>query len=174
MTPEKKKYVKTRLISMLLDHFIMTFGIVIIILIIIGMVYLVMRFFLDSNFPEWLLNIAIFLGVVTFSVYPCKDLVQGKSPAKRILGLIVVDNKTEKIASPIQSVLRNVTLLLFPIEGIFLLFSPERRIGDYIAGTKIISDNKTLKTNFNLGQTVIALVIGMIIMSLFIALDFVI
>ena len=43
---------------------------------------------------------------------------------------------------------------------IFSLFSPERRIGDYIAGTKVINDNKTLKSDLKSGQILIALLIG--------------
>jgi hypothetical protein len=43
--------------------------------------------------------------------------------------------------------LRNVTLLIWPIEGLFVLFSPQRRLGDFIAGTRLVD---TVPTNAEL------------------------
>jgi len=172
MTQEKNKNIGIRLASMLLDHFIMTFGIVIIAFILVGIGYLIVGNPTDSDLPEWFVIIPIFLGLMIFSVYFNKDAIKGKSPAKRILGLVIVDNKTGEIANPIKSVVRNITLVFWPIEVIFSLFSPERRIGDYIAGTKVISDDKTLNTELKVGQIIFALIIGIIFMFLMMAIQF--
>ncbi|MCL6220516.1 RDD family protein [Zunongwangia pacifica] len=155
-----------------ISHFIMTFDIGIITLVLIGIGYLIIGNPSDSNLPEWLVVIPIFLGSMIFSAYFNKDAIKGKSPAKRILGLIIVDNKTGEIANPIKSVIRNITLVFWPIEVIFSLISPNRRIGDFIAGTKVIPDNQTLKTELKIGDIIIALIIGMIVIFLIMILSY--
>ncbi len=172
MTTEKNKNIGIRLASMLFDHFIMTFGIVFFSFILIGIGYLIVGNPSDSDLPEWFVIIPIFLALMIFSIYFNKDAIKGKSPAKRILGLIIVDNKTGEIANPIKSFVRNITLVLWPIEVVFSLFSPERRIGDYIAGTKVITDDNTLKTELKVGQIIIALIIGIVYLFLIMALQF--
>ena len=172
MTNKKNRNIGIRLASMLLDHFIMTFGIVIVAIILVGIGYIIVGNPSDSDLPEWFVIIPIFLGLMIFSIYFNKDAIKGKSPAKRILGLVIVDNITGEIANPLKSVVRNITLIFWPIEVIFSLFSPERRIGDYIAGTKVISDDKTLKTELKIGQIIISLIIGIIFIFLIMALQF--
>jgi len=174
MTQEKNKNIGIRLAAMLLDHFIMCFGIGFIAFILFGIGYLIIGNPINSGLPEWLVIIPILFGLMIISIYFNKDAIKGKSPAKRILGLVIVDNKTGEIANPIKSVVRNITLVLWPIEVIFSLFSPERRIGDYIAGTKVISDDKTLKTELKFGQIIIALIISVIFMFLIIFLQLII
>lgn len=174
MTHDKNKNLGIRLASMILDHFIMTFGIVIIGFILVGIGYLIIGNPTESDLPEWFVIFPIFLGLIIFSAYFNKDAVKGKSPAKRLLGLIIVDNKTGEIANPIKSVIRNTTLIFWPIEVIFTLFSPERRIGDYIAGTKVISDDKTLETELKIGQIIFALIIGILFLFLITLLQFLI
>lgn len=172
MTNEKNRNIGIRLASMLLDHFIMTFGIVIILFILAGIGLLLLGIPTNADLPEWFMIIPIFLGTMIFSIYLNKDAIRGKSPAKRILGLVIVDYKTGEIANPLKSFIRNLTLIFWPIEVIFSLFSPERRIGDHITGTKVISDDKTLKTEIKIGQIIISLIIGMLFMALITALQF--
>lgn len=172
MTHGKNRNIGIRIASMLLDHFIMTFGMAIIAFILVGIGYLIVGDPSEYDLPEWFMIIPIFFGLMIFSMYLNKDAIEGKSPAKRILGFVIVDNKTGEIASPIKSLIRNVTLVFWPIEVIFSLFSPERRIGDYIAGTKVISDDKTLKTELNIGQITFALIIGIIFTFLVVILQF--
>ena len=89
MTNEKNRNIGIRLASMLLDHFIMTFGIGIIAFIFVGIGYLIVGNPSDSVLPEWFVIIPIALGLMTFSIYFNKDAVKGQSPAKRILGLVI-------------------------------------------------------------------------------------
>lgn len=172
MTYKKNRNIGIRLTSMLLDHFIMSFGIVIIALVLVGIGYLIIGNPSDSDLPEWFIIIPIFLGSIIFSIYFNKDVINGKSPAKRFLGLVILDYKTGEIANPVKSVIRNITFVFWPIEVVFSLFSPERRIGDYIAGTKVVSDDKTLKTELKIGPIIISLIIGIIFTFLIIALQF--
>ena len=172
MTQEKNKKIGIRIASMLLDHLIMSFVIGIIAIILFGIGYLIIENPNKSELPDWMMSIPIFLALVIFSVYFNKDAIKGKSPAKRILGLIIVDNKSGEIANPIKTFIRNTTLIFWPIEVIFTLFSPERRIGDYLAGTKVISDNKTLKTELKIGKIIISIIIGIIYMFFALLLQF--
>lgn len=50
--------------------------------------------------------------------------------------------KTGDPASPIQCFVRNLFLFLWPLEALILFFSPIRRIGDVVAGTKVIASEK--------------------------------
>ena len=44
--------------------------------------------------------------------------------------------KTDTVASSLKCLIRNITIILWPIEVIVVLVSPSRRIGDFIAGTE--------------------------------------
>ncbi len=160
MAQERNTNIGIRLAAMLLDHFIMTFVLVILAFILFGIQILIFGNLPETNFPSGLFYIPMLLVLFLFSIYLNKDAVKGKSPAKRILGLVIVDNQTGKIANPVKAVIRNLTLIFWPIEVIFSLFSPERRIGDYIAGTKVIVDDKTLITEIKTGNIILALIIG--------------
>jgi len=67
-----------------------------------------------------------------------KDFFGGQSVVHRYLGYQVVDAKTNKQASKVKCMLRNVTAPLWPIEAVFLFAYPQRRLGDFIAGTSLI------------------------------------
>lgn len=49
-----------------------------------------------------------------------------------------MDNSTNTAASPFQCFVRNITLLIWPIELLVTIISPTRRIGDAIANTHVI------------------------------------
>jgi uncharacterized RDD family membrane protein YckC len=69
-----------------------------------------------------------------------RDGYRGRSPGKRLFGLKVV-TPTGSLCSYRRSVARNLSLTLFPIELLLVLFSRgRRRIGDRIANTTIIEE----------------------------------
>ena len=70
-------------------------------------------------------------------VYLNKDFFSGRSIAKRIFGLRVVNNVTGKPASSIRCFVRNLTAPIWPLEVVIAITSPNRRIGDFIANTRI-------------------------------------
>jgi hypothetical protein len=80
-----------------------------------------------------------YLNIIAFSLYFNKDVYSGRSIAKRLLKLQVVDIKTDMPANPIKCLIRNLTLVIWPIEVIVALINNERRIGDFIAGTRLTS-----------------------------------
>lgn len=88
----------------------------------------------------------LIIGIIPFSVLIMaminKDFYNGKSVAKRIHGYQVIDNKTNGPASEMQCMTRNLTMIIWPLEGLIALFNPSRRLGDFIAGTKLIDSDK--------------------------------
>ena len=79
-------------------------------------------------------------------VYPLtmnKDFLNGKSIGKRISGIQVQDRDNHTANEWICS-LRNF-LPIIPIDILFAIFSPSRRIGDRIVGTKI-----GIEVNYNI------------------------
>ena len=79
------------------------------------------------------------LGIaVAGFIYLNKDCLKGRSLAKRILGLAVVDHPAGITASPIRCMLRNLTIVLWPVEVVLLLRNPTRRLGDYFAKTECV------------------------------------
>lgn len=127
-----KPNVGKRLVSMLLDHFCTCF---------ILAVPIVPFLFLTSRPDE---NAALapgmqflFLGVML--LYFFKDSFDGRSIAKRITKLQVVDNRTGKPASVGKCFLRNLSIIIWPVEVLITLFSSHRRLGDFIAGTRVVN-----------------------------------
>jgi hypothetical protein len=119
--------VRLRLGSMLLDHAIICFT-------CLPAVYL----FQNLIYPDiQKLSISEYLMFPVFVIYFCKDCVHGRSIAKRILKLSVVDYSSNVEASPIQSVIRNLSVIFWPIEVLVSFFNQERRIGDRLANTKL-------------------------------------
>ena len=94
--------------------------------------------FFSSSFAFSYLDLNYYLFLVVFAIYFSKDCIAGRSLAKRILKLQVVDNKTGKAATPFQCLIRNIFIFLWLIEVIVILFNPERRLGDRLAGTRVV------------------------------------
>lgn len=122
-----------RLASMLLDHFITCF-------ILMLPVFAIL--FLASNPNEDRPMMApgfqfVFLGLMF--LYFFKDSFGARSIAKRMTKLQIVDNSTGKAASVMQCFFRNLTIVIWPVEVIMTLFNSQRRIGDFIAGTKVVN-----------------------------------
>lgn len=140
MTPEKNVNAGTRLGAMILDHFIMTM--ICMIFFIPTMIQGFAGVFTISHEQKDIgggFNGPLFyLGLFGFALYFCKDCINGRSIAKRIIKLQVVDNKTGQVASPLKCFIRNIFCIIWPVEVIVVLINPGRRIGDQVAGTKVM------------------------------------
>ena len=123
-----------RVLSMLLDHIIMCIVIAPIVILTIG---LLLHF--EESLNKVFIIILIFLP---YLVYFNKDFFNAKSPAKRILGYQIIDRKNNELASELQCFVRNLTIIAWPIEVIIGLINPERRIGDFLANTKVVVSEK--------------------------------
>lgn len=163
----KKKEVTagTRIGAMLLDHFVMTFAIM----------FLVLPFTIgsfgegitdDSTTSPFSSDLFFYLMVFGMSLYFNKDMIQGKSVAKRALKLEVVNIKTGEVASSLKCLIRNLTIAVWPIEVIAVLINPSRRIGDLIAGTRVgyISDERNSKPRVDFKNLLLSILIGFMIL----------
>jgi uncharacterized RDD family membrane protein YckC len=95
----------------------------------------------ETNFlmPLWIGFIPF--TFITFLILN-KDFFIGKSIAKRHYGYQVIDLKTNEPASELQCVIRNSTMIIWPIEVAISMFNSNRRLGDLIAGTKLVDSDK--------------------------------
>jgi uncharacterized RDD family membrane protein YckC len=151
-----------RLGTMLLDHFIIC---------LIGIPPIIIYDSL-ANPNSAPAEISPYPMIPLFVIYFCKDCIGGRSPAKRILKLVVVDNETNEAATPLQSLIRNFFVLIWPIEVCVTFFNQERRIGDRVAGTKLnIHTTTSASSQTRIGQLLaaisIATVVTLILMKLF-------
>lgn len=135
-----------RLLLMLIDHFTMSLaGVVIMMPSYIILIVIYGTKVLGSDNQSMM-----FVFCLVYSVYFNKDIFAGRSIGKRALKYQVVVNETGIVANPYRCLVRNLLLIIWPIEIIVSLINPSRKIGDFIAGTKIIhtdipQDRKTSK-----------------------------
>jgi uncharacterized RDD family membrane protein YckC len=153
---------------MFFDHFIMTFGIAIGSIILTLPLAFIPKESLPSGiniFGGGLLGTTIF---ILFSLYFNKDILNGRSPGKRICRLQVVDAITNQTAKPLKCLLRNLTIIIWPIEVVITLFNPTQRLGDKLAHTKVVLFDKS-KEKESLDQKAIAKTLILGIFSLIVA-----
>jgi uncharacterized RDD family membrane protein YckC len=158
MTTEQISPAK-RLTAMLLDHIVMT--VIAMLFSIPYSIYLISDT-LNSNatHTETYKNL-LYLPLFALSLYFCKDCLNGQSFAKRKLKLQVVDNKTNEVASPIKCFIRDLFCILFPVEIIVALDNPYRRIGDIVAGTRLVTVNEShTSTNNQYGQALLCVTLS--------------
>jgi antitoxin component YwqK of YwqJK toxin-antitoxin module/uncharacterized RDD family membrane protein YckC len=150
MNTKKEITFGIRLVSMLVDQLIVS-SVVFILVLLLMMTGLKDVF---HNYPEQTgTNTAAFIyGIVLgLTMYFNKDFFNGMSPAKRIFNLQVINHRTNKVASPLRCLVRNLTVLFLPLEVIFILINTQRRFGDYVAGTRIVKTDQEripFKRNF--------------------------
>lgn len=165
----KKISIGTRLGAMLLDHLFMT---------MIAMVFFIPE--MISGFTDtfkvsheqtnlnFMSGVWGYIGLLGFAIYFCKDCINGRSIAKRLLKLQVVENSTGQVASPLKCFIRNLFMVIWPIEGIIALVNPSRRLGDRVAGTKlVVFDPSMEQPKVNIGQILIPVVLAYVLMFLF-------
>jgi len=131
-------FINRRLKSMLID-----FGFILFFFFPLFLVAIVTIIFIDPDFSNPIntvnlssILISILFAIITF-VMINKDFFSGRSIAKRIFGYRIIDNISYLPASEMQCMIRNITVIIWPLEVIFTLVNPDRRLGDLIAGTKL-------------------------------------
>ncbi|KAA1246612.1 RDD family protein [Aquimarina sp. RZ0] len=167
MTIAQKTNAGTRIASMLLDHIIMMF--ISMIFFVPGMISGFSTAF-EVNHEQISPDIfggLIYFGLIGLALYFCKDCIKGRSIAKRVLKLQVIENSSNNVASPIRCLVRNIFCILWPIEVIVTLASPSRRIGDMVAGTKVVPFNPELEqSKINYAQIGVSILLGYGFMTL--------
>jgi len=165
MTEKNELTAGKRIGAMLLDHIVMSF-----VIMIIAMPAIISKF--DNTFgdeplaPKGAIDWSLILMCIGMTLYFNKDMIQGKSIAKRALKQEVVDIKTGEVASALKCFIRNLTIAIWPIEVIVVLISPARRIGDFIAGTRVelMTDERNSKPKVDFKNVAISLFLGFIIL----------
>ncbi len=106
---------------------------------IIQLVYGILRYTFDfevSNVHSTIMGWVLILHLIVKDIY-------GNSLGKRLLGLkiiSVIDGDKPKLN---QLILRNIFVFLIPLEAILVIGRPDqRRIGDFLAKTKVIRKNE--------------------------------
>ncbi len=109
-------------------------------------IFFIPFFILIASFDEINVLLPIWIGIIPFSFITFlilnKDFYKAKSIAKRHFGYQVFDLKTNRPANELQCVIRNSTMIIWPLEVIASMFNSKRRFGDLIAGTKLIDVDK--------------------------------
>jgi uncharacterized RDD family membrane protein YckC len=119
-----------RLDSFFLDQLLFAFFSFAFFVPLIGIAAVASRFLQEFWFGVSLMGITISL---------CKDSLGGQSPCKLHFDLLVVNAKTGKVASPIRCFVRNVFFFFYGLDFILLLLNQgNRKVGDWIAGTRVI------------------------------------
>ena len=75
--------------------------------------------------------------------YLNKGFLQGRSPAKRLLGLQLQDANGAS-ANELRAFLRNVTAMIWPLEVLIVVAGGQKRLSDYLAGTQVVASATTL------------------------------
>lgn len=150
-----------RLASMLVDHFVMSM-----LAVVFGLPVFTLEMFSGfdgnpvSSFVESMGPLE-YISYIGFALYFCKDCLHGRSVAKRIFKLQVVNNDTGMAASPLSCLIRNLLGLLWPIEVVVSFFNTSRRLGDRIAGTKlVVYDNSKVELQVKTPQIIFSLILG--------------
>ncbi len=86
-------------------------------------------------------TVAVLLTVISFFCLN-KDFFKAQSVAKRLLGYQVLNIYTNQPADECRCMLRNTTILFWPVEVLFALINPNRRLGDFIADTILVDVEK--------------------------------
>lgn len=134
---------KRRIAAFLIDHFVMTFLIVLIVFILLG------PNFMDENNPSKMISTILFVIIPGFILYFAKDSYKGISVGKWIMGIMIRDeNNNNEIPSIGRLFLRNLFILIWPVEFIVLATNNQRqRLGDNVAKTVVVKNpNKSEKT----------------------------
>lgn len=126
-----------RFAGMFIDYLIIFFG--------LGIVAVITLLLIDMNAPVVDMDISVaetvvkWAMIILLALWMAKDVFGGQSLAKRVLKQQLLSNKTEEVADPFLTLLRNLFSFAFPVEFVWAMVNPERRLGDLVAGTKLVS-----------------------------------
>ena len=131
---------KRRIAAFLFDHFTMTFIIVAISFLSLG------TGFLDEDNAGNVMVRVLPTMLIGFILYFAKDSIKGVSPGKWIMGIMVRDdNNHNKIPSTGRLFIRNLLIIIWPIEFVVLAVSQDKkRLGDKISKTAVLKNPKKL------------------------------
>ena len=155
----------TRLVSMLSDHIIMT-----IITMILWAPGFIVQMIASQHSVQTSEGFMGLYAAMAFSAYLNKDVYLGQSIGKRLLRFKVINKKTGELAGPLRCLVRNLTLIFWPIEVIMAMVNVHERLGDYIAGTMLVNYEQPPVGKPNWMIIVVALLLGIAFMYVVVVL----
>ncbi len=133
---------KRRIVAFMIDHFVMTFLMISIVFLALG------PNFMDENNMSKMTTTMLAVMLPGFLLYFAKDSIKGISVGKWVMGIMVRDaNNTNEVPSFGKLFIRNLFIVIWPVEFIVLASSKEKkRLGDKIAKTIVVKNpNKPTK-----------------------------
>jgi uncharacterized RDD family membrane protein YckC len=132
---------KRRIAAFMIDHFIFSFLLVAIIFGSMG------SDFMNQENPGKVMSSMLVIMLAGFVLYFAKDSVRGSSPGKWLMGISVRDKEDHaSVPSVGRLFLRNLTVVIWPVEFIVLVANGEkRRLGDQLANTVVVKSSRKMK-----------------------------
>ena len=96
-------------------------------------------FYFTAKSLSWPLDLS-FLGYMLYLML-CDALPGGQSLGKKLVKISVVHNINNTPCTYLQSFARNITMILGIFDFVFILGKSKRRLGDYLARTKVVRLN---------------------------------
>lgn len=140
---------KKRLLAIVIDFCIIMLGI---------QVFVLISFFSQPYFMEVAFSII-------FTLFLCKDNLNGQSLGKHLMRIQVVDNSTNQPPRTFILILRNFFLSVWPIELVLVLINGDRRLGDYVAKTSVIINAHNQSVRFRIRDLYILLICFVVVFA---------
>jgi uncharacterized RDD family membrane protein YckC len=94
-------------------------------------------FYFTAKSHSWPLEFWV-IGYGLYLLF-CDALPSGQSLGKKVVNISVVHNVDNTPCTYLQSLARNIMLILGIFDIVFILGKSKRRLGDYLARTKVVS-----------------------------------
>ncbi|RPF50368.1 RDD family protein [Aquisalibacillus elongatus] len=135
MTELKLASRKSRVFAFIIDHFIISF------IVVVPFTFFLINEGLNNNLVFRGFWIGLF---VAFVLYSFKDSYKGASIGKSIIGIGVRDEENkDEVPSKTRLFLRNLILIIWPVELIvFAVNKDKQRIGDNLANSVVVQVRK--------------------------------
>lgn len=114
--------------------------------------------FLVEELSPFLYEPYDYLALLAPTMYLCKDIIGPRSLGKRLLNLQIV-NEGDRQAAPARCVMRNMTLLIWPIELLIAMLNPSRKLGDRLAGTRLQFCKEPIRNGTRVGPAIAVFII---------------
>lgn len=109
-------------------------------------------------------NVILFLAIsIIITLILCKDISNGQSLGKRFMSIQIINEKTFLAASAVRSIIRNLFLIFWPIEIFFWLVMKDKRLGDIVTKTKLVSQPNRFPIKLNKNSLIHVLVCFLIV-----------
>ena len=103
---------------------------------------------LTANTHKSFLCISSIVAAIVYSLFFCKDVINGQSIGKRILKLQVI-TENRKAPNLRSVIIRNMIALLQPIDALYMINNRGKRLGDIICKTKVVNAPMDVKDVLN-------------------------